>query len=245
MFKKVVDTGKHVDLTGNKYNLLTVLGLSNDVYIEPKHGWKYLKWDCKCECGNIISVRTSELKSGKVKSCGCLRDLKSSERAYKHGKSKTRLYRLWSSMKDRCYNPDNARFYRYGGRGIKVCDEWKNDFSTFEKWAILNGYDESLSSTECTIDRINNDKDYCPENCRWTNSYTQANNRSMCHLIMYNGEAHNITEWSNILGIDRRVLSYRLLSGNWTIEEAFTVPVGKYIAKQRQKAKEKEYGTGT
>lgn len=222
--------------------MLTVLGVSKDVYIDPKLGYKYKKWDCRCElCGRIISVRTSSLTrkdGGATKTCGCQRMKHMGEARTTHGSTGTRLYKIWKGIRKRCYNVNDRSYANYGARGIKMCDEWYNDFSTFKDWALSHGYEDDLS-----IDRIDVDGNYCPDNCRWATALTQANNSRHCHYISYNGETHSISEWSRILGIPRLVLSSRIIACGWTIEEAFTIPVGKYTAGQRKKAKEKEYGT--
>lgn len=141
---------------------------------------------------------------------------------YKHGMKGTRLYRIWQAMKTRCFNPNFPRFNDYGGRGISVCDEWKDDFQAFHCWSILNGYQENL-----TIDRIDNDGNYEPINCRWTTNEVQANNSRQCNFIEFNGETHNLTEWAEILNIPRYVLSNRIHAYGWTVERAFKTKAQK------------------
>lgn len=121
-------------------------------------------WLCKCDCGNFITVASRHLVNGKTQSCGCLQKELTSQRFKTHGltKDNKKLNSIWHAMKSRCENPSIKEFNRYGGRGIKVCDEWRNDFKKFYDWAILNGYREGLS-----IDRINNDGNYEPSNCQW------------------------------------------------------------------------------
>ena len=159
------------DLTGRKFNRLTVIEYDHS----DKHYNSY--WLCKCECGKETIVTAGRLRSNHTKSCGCYMRERSKEtcinKNIKHGLSKTRLYNIWSNMKERCENNNHPDYKRwYGARGITVCDEWRNDFKAFYDWSMSNGY-----SDELTIDRINNDGNYEPTNCRWVDAKTQANNR--------------------------------------------------------------------
>lgn len=160
------------DMTGQKFGRLTV------IYRSGSNQCGMATWFCKCDCGGGCVVPGAALRKGNTKSCGCLHDECARERMTIHGKSHTRLSAIWASMKQRCYNPSNKNFDRYGGRGITVCDEWREDFQTFRDWAISNGYDENAPVGKCTIDRINNDKGYSPDNCRWVDMKVQNNNKS-------------------------------------------------------------------
>lgn len=152
------------DLTGNRYGRLTVLERVNNIGSQAA-------WLCKCDCGNTKIVRSRDLRNGIVKSCGCLRKELAKNRASKHYGSGTHLYAVWNMMRQRCNNPNNKDYKHYGNRGITVCSEW-NDFPNFQSWALSNGYEEGL-----TIDRINNDGNYEPDNCRWIPIEEQQHNR--------------------------------------------------------------------
>lgn len=195
--------GKALDLTGHKYNKLTVLHRQGHRHGKPA-------WFCECECGGTKIVTGADLRKGNTTSCGC----RMKERAKTHGMTNTRLYGIWTGIKDRCYNSKNEHYNRYGERGIVMCDEWNNDFMNFYNWATANGYRNNL-----TIDRIDNDKGYEPFNCRWTTMQTQGTNKSNNVLIEINGEEKTISEWSRIAGIDPRTMGIRINRLGWTGEK--------------------------
>lgn len=134
----------------------------------------------------------------------------------------SRLYKSWAHMKERCHNPTCHDYRNWGGRGITVCDAWKNDFLAFKEWALSNGYREGL-----TIDRINNDGNYEPSNCRWATRREQSNNRRGLHYITYKGETKTISEWSRVTGIAMTTLYMRLTKYGWSIEKTIETPLIK------------------
>ena len=163
--------GKFVDLTGQRFGRLVVLKRAENKGERPM-------WLCECECGNIKTVRGCDLKNGHTQSCGCLHKevvtsiLESNVNQNSHGKRRTRLYSIWCGVKTRCFNEGRKCFKDYGGRGITVCDEWRNSFEAFYEWAMANGYADNL-----TIDRIDVNGDYSPENCRWITLDQQQRNK--------------------------------------------------------------------
>ena len=179
-------------------------------------------WNCQCDCGNTVVVRAENLQSGNSKSCGCI--VHEGGSAFRHGFGKTRIANIFNGMKQRCYNPNNYEFHLYGGRGIKICDEWLSDNVSFYRWAIENGYIENATQAENSIDRIDPEGDYSPENCRWVDSYVQANNTRKNIYYEWNGETHTLTEWSRIVGIKSGTLYNRMNKLGWTIGEALTLP---------------------
>ena len=207
--------GKRIDLTGQRFGRLVVIErVENDRYGRTR-------WRCGCDCGNKTIVSSGDLVNGETKSCGCLRERLRSERSTKHGGSKTRLYRIWQNMKTRCYNPKSKYFARYGGRGVIVCDEWCQSFFAFREWALSHGYAEDL-----TIDRINNNEGYRPDNCRWVTQKKQVRNFSRNKLITYKGQTKPVVEWAEEKQISAKALYYRMQKG-WTAAEALETPVGE------------------
>ena len=208
---------KLIDLTGQRFGRLTVICRA-DNYIKP-NGHKESEWLCKCECGKKSVITRTNLK--RARSCGCSQGKYIYSSKVTHGQSDSRLYRIWQNMKNRCYNHNVDRYDRYGGRGITVCDEWRNNFQAFYDWAMINGYSDSLS-----IDRINIDGNYTPDNCRWITMPEQADNKSTSRIFEYNGSSHTVSEWSKISGISRDVIWNRIKRG-WSIEKVLSQPVRK------------------
>ena len=212
------------ELTGQRFGRLTVIEKTKP-YIS-KSGKKAM-WICKCDCGKTIVAIGGNLKSGKTKSCGCLKDEKAAERISRlnlsHGKTNTRIYHIWRGLKERCLNSNSPDFIHYGGRGITVCDEWRNDFQTFYDWAMSNGYEEHL-----TIDRIDVNGNYEPSNCRWVTIQEQQNNRRNNNLYEFDNQKHTLSEWANITGVKYSTLNARIKIHKWDIEKALITPVKQY-----------------
>lgn len=187
-----------IDLTGRRFGKLVVLERSGSRSNNAC-------WLCQCDCGNRKVVCGVELRRGEAKSCGCLQ--KETVRAvmttHGHNKNKKRerLYGVWSGMLTRTRNPKSDNYKYYGGRGISVCEQWR-DYEVFREWALRTGYDEAAKHGDCTLDRIDCNGDYCPENCRWVSHKEQVNNQRSNKMITYNGESHNLRQWADILNIN-------------------------------------------
>jgi hypothetical protein len=206
------------DITGQRFGRLVAIN-----YAYSKNGRAY--WHCKCDCGNEIITMAQNLYRGFTHSCGCLakelHQKEMSEMSYRHGLGHTRLCRLYHGMIYRCYNKNAKTYNNYGGRGIKICDEWLNNFVSFYNWAITHGYHDALS-----IDRIDVNGNYCPENCRWANKITQARNkRNNVHLII-NGEDKTMAEWAELSGIGIKTMWMRYKYGKTGYD--LIAPLRKY-----------------
>lgn len=197
---------KPLNLIGKRFGLLTV------VERKPSDAKGQSMWLCRCDCGNEKIIRGHDLTQGKTQSCGCTRKYNCG--LYKHGLSHTRLHGIWRNIKGRCYNPNNPCYQHYGGRGITVCDEWKNDFQKFYDWSMENGYQENLS-----IDRIDANGAYSPQNCRWADSITQANNKRNNKVFTAYGKTMTVAQWSRETGVKYGDIQNRLNYG-YSFEEA-------------------------
>lgn len=206
--------GKFIDLTGKKFGRLTVLYSEGKIY-NSKNRCYY--WMCRCDCGNLKSVRGAHLKNGLVNSCGCLKKEKLSI-PKKHGFCDTKIYGVWEGIKDRCYRQKNSSYKNYGGRGIIMCEDWKNNFSNFYNWAIQNGYKEGLS-----IDRIDVNGNYEPTNCRWITQKEQCNNTRVNRYLTYQNVTHSLSEWAEIYNLNYFCLRKRI-DKHWDIEKALLTP---------------------
>ena len=206
-----------IDLTGKLFGRLTVVQRSQNV-------GECVAWLCKCKCGNYHVVTGANLRQGNVKSCGCLRIEAAYVKRLKHGMSNTPIHNTWKQMKGRCYNTNDDAYDDYGGRGITVCDRWRNVFEAFdEDVSKLPHYGED----GYTLDRIDVNGNYEPENVRWSDSETQANNRRNNRLLTYNGKTQTEAQWAKELCINVTTLNMRLNKYHWSIEKALTEPVKK------------------
>ena len=186
-----------IDHTGESYNSWTILSktLNNKV-------------SAKCKCGKIKIVYMRTITTGHSTSCGCVKSEYMRNKMTRHGESKTKLHSVWISMNSRCTLNTTTYYKNYGGRGIKVCEEWKNSYETFRDWSNKNGYGEHLS-----IDRINNDGNYEPTNCRWTDRTTQQNNNRYNHLVTINNTTHTMSQWARLYKIKYGTFKYRVNHG--------------------------------
>lgn len=197
--------GEFKDLTGQVFGKLTVIGISRKVQSGKRERYY---WKCQCQCGNEKEVRTDCLTSGSIRSCGCLKseqDAINLSAFHRHKLSNTHLWYVYYGLLSRCYNSKNKSYKNYGGRGIEVCEEWRNSFDSFAEWAKKTGYADGLQ-----IDRIDNNGNYEPANCRWTTVRLQSRNRRSNIVVSYKGEEMTLIEAS-----ERSGLPYDALNARW------------------------------
>jgi len=203
-----------MDITGKKFHSLTAVSFVDN------NSTTGSRWLFRCDCGNEKIYPRNAVTHCTTKTCGCGRSKENiGSRATKHGMHKTKLYRTYYGMIQRCTNSNNTMFHLYGGRGIRVCDEWTASFETFRDWALSNGYEDKLS-----IDRIDSNGSYSPSNCRWSTTKEQAKNRRTSILIEWEGITESINVWSKIVGIDNNTLGYRYHKKGLRPPELFDPP---------------------
>ena len=202
----LVNTQKAIQMVGNKYNRLTVVAELD----RNNHNQRVFK--CECECGNEVTAIGSDLRYNHTMSCGCY----NSDRLTKHGMAGTSVYKIWSAIHQRCTNKDNSNYHNYGGRGITICDEWLKFEGFYKDMGEANGL---------TIDRIDNNKGYSKDNCRWATRKEQANNLRSNVLITYKGETKTVGEWADITGMNIDTLRRRVYDG-WGADRVIEEPVG-------------------
>ena len=188
------------NLIGQRFGLLTVVSRDGS----NSHGRAV--WLCQCDCGNKTSITTSRLTSSETKSCGCPRNR--TTHGDSRGHKRSRLFGIYHGMKNRCFNKNMLNYSDYGGRGISVCPEWRDSYEAFKTWALSSGYKDSL-----TLDRIDNDGDYCPTNCRWTTRKEQGNNKRTNLTITFNGRTQTAKQWAEELGVGYSTIVARYHKG--------------------------------
>ncbi len=212
---------KNIIINGERFNRLTIIKETEPkIYKNGKKGRMVL---CVCDCGNKKEIIYGDVKKGHTKSCGCFAKEVNLTNSLKHGLAKTRFYDIYYKMKSRCQNKNNKDYPDYGGRGIKFL--WKS-FDEF-KDSMYTDYlkhKKANRGTNTRIDRIDNNKNYCKENCRWATHREQARNRRSNHLLTYKGKTMTLTEWAEKVGLPRYTLNNRIIKYNWSIKDALTLP---------------------
>ncbi len=227
--------GKTVDLIGERYGRLTVIAKSG----QEKEKHRRSLWLCECDCGKQKIVTTDHLKSGSTKSCGCLKREVATAQILEysaqnpgarrtHGATGKKIYWAYQHMMERCYSPQSERFISYGARGICVCDEWKNNPKAFVDWSLSNGFEEDL-----TLDRINVNGDYCPENCRWVSWDVQANNKRSSVYVNVRGEKLTLAQVAQKYGLRKGTVWWRHHHG-WEDEDLIKPLRGNYSENQSE-----------
>lgn len=206
-----------LQLAGKRFGRLVAL------YPNGRDHKGHVIWHCRCDCGNECDVPSRYLTGRNTTSCGCYGREQQRKAVTIHGDSYTRLYRVYSGMLKRCRTPNTHEYENYGGRGVTVCEEWQS-YEGFRDWAMANGYDPDAKHGKCTLDRIDTNKGYSPDNCRWVSMKTQERNKRNNVNITYKGETHCITEWAEIVGLKSHTIRDRLKRG-WCVEDALFRPL--------------------
>ena len=204
--------GRFVDLTGQRFGRLTVIERAED-YVRP-NGHSLVQWHCICDCGNEQISAGYSLTHGRCTSCGCARTERLVKMNTTHGDSNSVLFRRYEHMKERCNNPTCKSYKHYGGRGIKVCDEWMKSFEAFRDWSLANGFQENL-----TIDRIDVNGNYEPNNCRWADTEIQCNNRRNNLYIRLIGETKTLKQWCDIYDLNYKTAHAKYRYKNYSFED--------------------------
>lgn len=217
------------NIAGQRFGKLVVVSQAPS-RIKPS-GEKAIRWNVVCDCGNSFETNGSGLRNGAIHQCPLCRRKQQANAIKTHGGTDTRLYDVWAGMKQRCYNPNMKAYAKYGGRGITICDEWlgENGFSNFRAWAMTNGYDENAPHGECTIDRIDNDRGYSPDNCQWISMAEQNKNRHASvqpprKPIEIDGQKKSLRQWCKIYNMNYSCVSQRVNKWGWDIKTALTTP---------------------
>lgn len=203
------------DLTGQRFGRLVVVRATNERGPDGS-----VIWECRCECGNTCITSSNQLtrkNHSRKRSCGCLQV--EMHRTRSHGESGSILFHKWTGMKDRCYNANAKNYEYYGGRGIAICEEWRTSYEAFRDWANSNGYKDGLS-----LDRIDPDKDYSPDNCRWITMSAQQGNKRSNIMIVMDGQERTLAEWCQVLDLPYKTIHARIKRG-WEPTKALTTPL--------------------
>ena len=210
-FKASTVPHNFVDHVGKTFGMLEVLGRA------PGKPRQTARWFCRCKCGNVRDFAASHLVAGVSTNCGCMSRRKAALDQTRHGRSRSSIHRIWLKMKQRCHSPNGSSYRNYGARGIRVCDLWRWSFEDFLK-------DMGERPKGMSIDRIDNDGDYCPMNCRWATPKEQSRNTRRNVLLTFDGRTMTVVAWSEATGIKAATIEMRLAQG-WTTEDALTRPV--------------------
>lgn len=208
--------GKLIDLTGQKFGRLTVIKRTDEIATN-----KSAKWHCVCDCGNECIKSSTSLRKFPKSSCGCWKAEITSKLFKKYDIKNRKLYEIWKGIKARCFNINSKDYHNYGGRGITLCNEWR-DYNVFQKWAIEHGYIEGL-----TIERIDVNGNYCKENCCWIENKFQAQNTRKVRRFIYKDKVYTIRQLSEKFNVNYYALKARLTQYGWDIERAINEPVVK------------------
>lgn len=197
-----------INMVGLRFGRLVVLTRSDRVSKD-----RAVSWVCRCDCGEELVILGRSMRRGNTVSCGCFGREKRLEANTTHGRSRTDVHKIWQAMIGRCTNPNAANFAHYGGRGIKVCDRWRESFEAFAE-------DMGPRPQGHTVERIDNDGPYSPENCRWATRKEQSSNTRRSHWVTFDGETRILSEWAQELGVKTNALTWRIK--NWGLERALT-----------------------
>ena len=209
--------GKCIDLTGQKFGRLTVIKRAENCV--RSDGRTRVRWLCKCDCGNEIVVLADSLKNDKTKSCGCFQKEKTKKSNTKHGCCKERIYRIWCNMKTRCNNEKSMDYCNYGGRGVSLYSVWQDSFKAFYDYVSKL---EHFNEDGYTLDRIDNNGNYEPDNVRWADRKTQNENRRNNCFVTHNGKTQTLTQWAEVTGINYQKLWVRINYLHWDTDKALS-----------------------
>lgn len=229
---KIIDRGAPLrgeDITGKQYGKLTVQGFAGCTRQNERRLLKM--WNCVCSCGTEIAVAHYSLTHGNTSSCGCTRSESLRKRNHRHGHSKHPLYRVWCSMRERCSLPSCTSYADYGGRGIRVSDEWNLSFDSFLS-DMGDSWEPGLS-----LERIENDGPYSKDNCKWATRLEQGSNTRSNVFLSFQGENYTISQWERILGFKTGLLNNRLNRLGWSVEKALSTPQRKFVRQSENQSR--------